>query len=56
MDDLKERQAASARVEKLLLEFIVRYGPAEDLKIADAQCIARRARSIAFDEFSPKQS
>lgn len=52
--ELKDRQAACAKVEKRMLDFLLQFHPADDLKLGDAKSIAMFAREIAFDEFSPK--
>lgn len=51
--DLKARQEAGAAVEKKMLEFLVEFEPAGNLKLSDAKCIARFARTYAFEAFSP---
>ena len=53
--ELKDRQAACARTEKRMLELLMHFVPAENLKVADVQYIAQSAGRLAFDEFSPKQ-
>lgn len=50
-DDLKTRQQAGEDVEKLMLDFLLQYTPAQELKVADVKAIAFHARSIAFDCF-----
>lgn len=47
---LKQRQAASANVEKRLIEFLMQFQPAQELTIANVKTIALFARNIAFDE------
>jgi hypothetical protein len=48
-------QEASERVEKRMFDAIVQFIPAQEMKIGDAQWIARSARAIAFDEFTKAQ-
>lgn len=50
-DDLKAKQAAGAVVEKAMLDFLMQFQPARELKICDAQTIANYARRVAFDNF-----
>lgn len=54
--ELKFRQEASARVEKRMLEMLMGFSPADELKLSEARSIAMFARTIAFDEFSPTKS
>lgn len=51
-DDLRQRQDASARVEKRMIAFLCGFDPAGRLTLDDAKEIASVARSLAFDEFS----
>jgi hypothetical protein len=46
---LKRRQEIGDDVEHKMIEFLMQYGPARDLKISDAKEIARTARAYAFD-------
>lgn len=48
---LKQRQDAGTRVEERLMNTLLSFDPIGDLKIRDAQFIARMARQFAFDEF-----
>lgn len=48
---LKQRQDAGTRVEERMLQTLLSFDPAGDLKIRDAQFLARMARNLAFDEF-----
>lgn len=50
---LKFRQKAGERVEAQMLQFLIGFIPVEELKVGDMKCIARFARTIAFDEFAP---
>ncbi len=52
MNDLVQWQAVGQTVEEKMMEFLCSYAPAAELKICDAQCIARLARKIACDQFS----
>jgi hypothetical protein len=47
----KDRQEASARLEKKLLEFLVQFDPVGSLTVSEAKTIARHARALAFEEF-----
>lgn len=53
MDTLEQWQAAGGAVEKEMMAFLLQFAPASEIKICDAQCIARFARKIAFDQFYP---
>jgi len=55
-EDIKLRQLAGERVEARMTFFLTQFGPAEVLKMGDVKAIAALARTIAFEEFSPKQS
>lgn len=48
---LKQRQDAGTRVEQRMLEILMGFEPTCELKIREAQFIARMARQFAFDEF-----
>jgi hypothetical protein len=51
-DNLVKRQEAAAQVERRMMEFLIQYHPARELRLADACTIAAEARHIAFDMFS----
>jgi hypothetical protein len=55
MIDFKRRQEAGETVEREMLEFLLQYAPAQELKVSDIQMIARAACSIAFAAFSGPQ-
>lgn len=46
---LKRRQEVGAQVEQKMLDFLLQYTPARELKLGDAHCIANAARLYAFD-------
>ena len=48
---LKSFQEAGERAEARMLEFLLQFIPASELKVSDVKCIAQHARSITFDEF-----
>jgi hypothetical protein len=48
---LKQRQDAGTRVEERMLQTLLSFEPTGELKIRDAQFIARMAKQFAFDEF-----
>lgn len=50
--DLEKRQAAGIEVERKMLDFLMQYGPARELKVVDVQQIAYHARQYAFDSFA----
>jgi hypothetical protein len=50
-DDLKAKQEAGAAVERSMIDFLLQFQPARELKICDAQLIADHARRLAFDHF-----
>jgi hypothetical protein len=52
MIDLTARQLAGERVERAMLEFLMQFIPARELKVSDVQTIAAMARSKAFEAFS----
>ena len=52
-DDLKSRQDAGKEVEEKMLEFLLSFSPAQEMKICDAQTVARFARNISFHAFDP---
>jgi hypothetical protein len=49
-EKLKQRQEASANVEKRMVEFLIQFSPAQDLTVADVKTIALFARNISFGE------
>lgn len=49
---LRKRQEAGQAVEKQMVEFLMQFNPARELKVCDVQFIAGRARRLAFDLFS----
>lgn len=51
-DDLKRRQEAGALVEKRMIEFLIQFHPAGELKVDNVRAIAFEARRLAFDAFS----
>lgn len=53
--ELKLRQEAGQRVELRMLKFLTNFSPADELKVSDIKSIAMFARTISFDEFTPKQ-
>ena len=48
---LSSKQVAGTEVEKRMIEFLLQFIPAEELKLADIKQIAHQARRIAFDCF-----
>jgi hypothetical protein len=56
MDDkhLKECQKASQEVEVKMIERLLGFIPAQELKVSDMLYIAREARAIAFESFYTK--
>jgi hypothetical protein len=53
---LKNRQAAGAETQKKMTEFLMEYGPARELTIADVHQIAAAARDYAFEAFSRERA
>jgi len=51
-DTLNARQEAGQEVEKQMLEFLLQFAPAHELKVGDVKVIAGHARRLAFDIFS----
>lgn len=51
-ETLKLRQQAGEKVERQMLEFLMQFSPAGELKLSDAKVIAFHARSLAFENFS----
>lgn len=51
-DDLKQRQEAGEQVERQMINFLMQFDPAGELKVSDIKVIANRARSLAFGLFS----
>lgn len=52
MDDLKRRQEAGEQVEDDMLDFLMQFTPAGELRLCDAKQIAAFARTRAFELFS----
>ena len=53
MDEtLKRRQEAGQSVERGMLDFLVQFTPAHEMKLGDVMLIAAHARRLAFNEFS----
>ena len=53
--DLRYRQEAGAKVEKMMIDFLLQYTPVADLKVKDVQVIAMQARSVAFACFDDER-
>ena len=53
MNDIEFRQQAGMEVERKMLEFLMQWSPADEMKIVDVKQIAFFARRIAFEAFSP---
>lgn len=51
-DNLKQRQAAGEEVERQMIEFLIQFDPARDMKVSDVKTIANYARGLAFNYFS----
>ena len=56
IDNLKERQKAAHEVETKMVEALLGFIPAQDLKVVDVLFIARHAGAIAFDAFDPARA
>lgn len=56
MDDLRRQQEAGTRVEKEMVEFLLQFSPAEQLRVCDIKQIASYARALAFDAFRVESS
>lgn len=54
--DLKARQEASEKVEREMLDFLMQFSPAGELRLADARTIAFKARASAFNHFDPEKA
>jgi len=54
-EELKRRQAASQIVEKKVIDMLLGFTSAEDLKVRDIMFIARFARTVSFDAFDPNR-
>lgn len=52
-NDLKFRQEACNKIEQDMVQFLLQYNPASELKVSDIKMIAARARYVAFDAFDP---
>ena len=50
-EELKRCQKASEKVEAAMIERLLGFLPAQELKVSDVLYIARDARAIAFDKF-----
>ena len=50
-DILKKHQTASQEVERLMIDFLIQYAPAYELKVSDVLQIAAHARRLSFDLF-----
>lgn len=55
-DDLKQRQEAGEEVERKMVDFLMQFDPAGELKVSDVKVIALHARSLAFGLFSDLKS
>lgn len=55
-DDLKQRQQAGEEVERKMLDFLMQFDAARELKVGDVKMIAEQARLLAFGLFSDLNS
>lgn len=54
--ELKKKQEAGADVERKMIEFLIQFIPAGELKISDVLQIARAARALSFNAFADIQT
>lgn len=50
-NDLKQKQEAGQTVEIKMLEFLLQFEPARELRVCDVKMIADHARQVAFNSF-----
>lgn len=55
-DTLTDRQEAGKEVERRLIDFLLGYSPAQELKVCDVKQIAFAARQYSFDAYEAYSS
>lgn len=52
--DLKKKQDACEEVERKMIDFLLQFIPAGELKVCDVKQIAYEARALSFNAFADK--